>query len=238
MLGGLIHRGFSAGKEGGSPAVIQPLSVTQNGKYDAPAGVDGFNPVLVKVASSSSSLIDSIKKFTKIAELDILEGYKVVFSWDPELTYRTGYAPSTDSWASGKYSYLSRVYFDSSIWGALYHGDVLIEAQRVYIDHAINQYANNYDGSLGPLSETVRYANIKVISEPTFTKRSNNKFFDVNITISRDTILTNFNISEQTTYNYTYEMRYSPGSYSECSELDPIGYALEMQAILKLLNGF
>ena len=222
---------------GGDP-VIQPLTITENGQYEAPEGVDGFNPVEVKVASSSSSLIDSVKKFTKIAELDILEGYKVVFSWDPELTYRTGYAPSADSWASGKYSYLSRVYFDSSIWGALYHGDVLIEAQRVYIDHAINQYANNYDGSLGPLSETVRYANIKVISEPTFTKRSNNKFFDVNITISRDTILTNFNISEQTTYNYTYEMRYTPGSYSECSELDPIGYALEMQAILKLLNGF
>ena len=100
------------------------------------------------------------------------------------------------------------------------------------------QYANNYDGSLGPLYKTVRYANIKVISEPTFTKRSNNNFFDVNITISRDTIVTNFDASEQTKGNYTYEMRYTPAIYSECSELDPIGYALEMQAILKLLNGF
>ena len=36
-------------EEGGSPAVIQSLSVTQNGKYDAPAGVDGFNPVIVNV---------------------------------------------------------------------------------------------------------------------------------------------------------------------------------------------
>ena len=36
-------------EESGSPAVIQPLSVTQNGKYDAPAGVDGFNPVIVNV---------------------------------------------------------------------------------------------------------------------------------------------------------------------------------------------
>ena len=48
MLGGLIHRGFSAGKEGGSP-VIQSLSVTQNGRYEAPEGVDGFNPVIVNV---------------------------------------------------------------------------------------------------------------------------------------------------------------------------------------------
>ena len=33
----------------GGSGVIQPLSVTQNGKYDAPAGVDGFNPVDVNV---------------------------------------------------------------------------------------------------------------------------------------------------------------------------------------------
>lgn len=237
-MSGLIAKALTYGVNGGKGANIQPLSVTQNGKYDAPVGVDGFNPVEVKVASSSSSLIDSIKKFTKIAELDILEGYKVVFSWDPELTYRIGYAPSTDSWASGKYSYLSRVYFDSSIWGALYHGDVLIEAQRVYIDHACNDYANNYDGSLGSLYETVRYANIKVISGPTFIKSRNNSFFEVNMTISRDSIVTNFDISEQTTGTYTYDLRYSPFPYSECSELDPIGYALEMQAILKLLNGF
>ena len=221
----------------GGSTNIQPLTVTQNGKYNAPEGVDGFNPVEVKVASSSSSLIDSIKKFTKIAELDILEGYKVVFSWDPELTYRIGYSPSTESWASGKYRYLSSVYFDSSIWGSLYHGDVLIDAQRVYLDHARNDYANNYDGSLGPLYKTIRYANIKVISGPTFIKSRNNNFFDVNMTITRDSIVTNFDTSKQTTGTYTYDVRYNPLSYSEGSELDPIGYALEMQAILKLLNG-
>ena len=58
MLGGLIHRGFSAGKEGGSPAVIQPLTVTQNGKYDAPEGVNGFNPVLVNVPEGSGGIWD------------------------------------------------------------------------------------------------------------------------------------------------------------------------------------
>lgn len=236
---GLFVLGYQAGKKkGGSPAAIQPLTVTQNGRYEAPEGVDGFNPVEVKVASSSSSLIDSIKKFTKIAELDILEGYKVVFSWDPELTYRIGYAASTDSWASGKYSYLDNMSFDSSIWCSLYHGDVLIEAHRIYMNRGYNYYANNYDGSLGSLYKTVRYANIKVISEPTFTKRGNNNFFEVNMTISCDTIVTNFDTSEQTTGTYTYDLRYLPTTYSECSELDPIGYALEMQAILKLLNGF
>ena len=34
---------------GGSAAVIQSLSVTQNGPYEAPKGVDGFNPVIVNV---------------------------------------------------------------------------------------------------------------------------------------------------------------------------------------------
>ena len=34
---------------GGSPAVIKPLTVTVNGTYTAPAGVDGYSPVYVSV---------------------------------------------------------------------------------------------------------------------------------------------------------------------------------------------
>lgn len=34
---------------GGSTAVINPLAVNGNGQYNAPAGVDGFNPVVVEV---------------------------------------------------------------------------------------------------------------------------------------------------------------------------------------------
>ena len=78
-----LEAAYMAKMCGGSGA-IQSLTVTQNGQYNAPEGVNGFNPVEVKVASSSTNLIDNIKKFTKIAELDILEGYKVVFSCDPE----------------------------------------------------------------------------------------------------------------------------------------------------------
>ena len=37
---------------GGSDPVIQPLSVTENGTYTAPAGVDGYSPVTVNVPSS------------------------------------------------------------------------------------------------------------------------------------------------------------------------------------------
>ena len=41
--------GYLLGLEEGGSGVIQPLTVTQNGRYDAPAGVDGFNPVDVNV---------------------------------------------------------------------------------------------------------------------------------------------------------------------------------------------
>lgn len=34
---------------GGSPAVIQPIIITENGKYEAPEGTDGYNPVNVSV---------------------------------------------------------------------------------------------------------------------------------------------------------------------------------------------
>lgn len=37
-------------KSGGSSAVINPLSVTQNGTYTAPSGVDGYSPVTVNVS--------------------------------------------------------------------------------------------------------------------------------------------------------------------------------------------
>ena len=41
--------GYLLGLEEGGSGVIQPLTVTQNGRHDAPAGVDGFNPVDVNV---------------------------------------------------------------------------------------------------------------------------------------------------------------------------------------------
>lgn len=51
-------------KSGGSSAVINPLSVTQNGTYTAPSGVDGYSPVTVNVSGgggSSGSPYDPVK---------------------------------------------------------------------------------------------------------------------------------------------------------------------------------
>lgn len=40
----------------GGGAVVQPLSVTQNGTYNPPSGVDGYAPVTVNVSGSGSDL--------------------------------------------------------------------------------------------------------------------------------------------------------------------------------------
>lgn len=38
-----------------SESVIEPLTITENGTYNAPEGVDGYNPVVVNVAGGSSA---------------------------------------------------------------------------------------------------------------------------------------------------------------------------------------
>lgn len=43
---------------GGKPAVIEALSVTSNGIYSAPEGVDGYNPVEVTVPNNTNIIID------------------------------------------------------------------------------------------------------------------------------------------------------------------------------------
>lgn len=44
---------------GGGSAVVQPLSVTQNGIYNPPSGVDGYAPVTVNVSGGGSDVIVS-----------------------------------------------------------------------------------------------------------------------------------------------------------------------------------
>ena len=42
----------------GSGAVVQPLSVTQNGTYNPPSGVDGYSPVTVNVSGITYTFAD------------------------------------------------------------------------------------------------------------------------------------------------------------------------------------
>ena len=43
---------------GGGSAVVQPLSVTQNGTYNPPSGVDGYSPVMVNVSGITYTFAD------------------------------------------------------------------------------------------------------------------------------------------------------------------------------------
>lgn len=45
---------------GGGGAVIEPLSVTENGTYTAPSGVDGYSPVTVNVSGGGGYSIDDL----------------------------------------------------------------------------------------------------------------------------------------------------------------------------------
>ena len=42
--------------------VIEPLTITSNGEYTAPAGVDGYNPILVSVTSGDDGIWSAIEK--------------------------------------------------------------------------------------------------------------------------------------------------------------------------------
>ena len=45
---------------GGGSAVIKPITITENGSYTASEGVDGFNPIDVKVNNVYSDIIDIV----------------------------------------------------------------------------------------------------------------------------------------------------------------------------------
>ena len=47
-----------AASERSAKAVIQPLEISENGTYTAPAGVDGYNPVVVDVPAPEIKLQD------------------------------------------------------------------------------------------------------------------------------------------------------------------------------------
>jgi hypothetical protein len=49
---------------GGGTPVVQPLSVTQNGTYNPPSGVDGYAPVTVNVSGGGSTVSVEYQNYT------------------------------------------------------------------------------------------------------------------------------------------------------------------------------
>ena len=87
--------GYLLGLEEGGSANIQPLTVTKNGKYDAPEGVNGFNPVLVNVPAAVKSItITKNGTYTPPAGYD---GYNPVIVKNPyETLYKLEHGGGDD----------------------------------------------------------------------------------------------------------------------------------------------
>ena len=89
---------ITTGTASGGSAVIQSLSVTQNGTYTAPTGVDGYSPVTVNVSGGGGG--DSA--WTKVAETS----YQVNTTSTSVETVATLKTGDSSIWTSDKWVYV------------------------------------------------------------------------------------------------------------------------------------
>lgn len=82
---------------GGGGAVIEPLSVTENGTYTAPSGVDGYSPITVNVSGGGGS-----SAWTKVAETS----YQVSTTSTSAGTVDTLATGHSELWTSSKWVYV------------------------------------------------------------------------------------------------------------------------------------
>jgi hypothetical protein len=52
----IVNQGFAKAVLGGGSATVEEKTITENGTYTAPDGVDGFNPVTVAVPAPEIKL--------------------------------------------------------------------------------------------------------------------------------------------------------------------------------------
>lgn len=64
------------------PPVIQPLTVTKNGTYPVPNGVDGFNPVNVDVLQTQGEEYSGSYEITPAVEQQIMQTAEKVMRED------------------------------------------------------------------------------------------------------------------------------------------------------------
>ena len=135
-----LEAAYMAKKCGGS-GVIQPLTVTQNGQYNAPEGVGGFNPVIVDVSGSGNiSRLDLLNSAVTLGEITPVDLWTVKIKWS-----KNALGGSCSTTATG-----INVYF-TTYWACFYkNGDFKFAEPISSVAGAVDYVSYNYrsDGSM------------------------------------------------------------------------------------------
>ena len=127
--------GYLLGLEEGGSGVIQPLTVTQNGKYDAPAGVDGYSPVNVNVPDRYD------------------DGYSDGYSDGEKAGYEAGFPAGADSVVIKPLSVTENGTYYAADYGCKGFDPVNVNVPDRYDDGYADGYNSGYDTSFGTAGE-------------------------------------------------------------------------------------
>ena len=168
---------ITTGTASGGSAVIQSLSVTQNGTYTAPTGVDGYSPVTVSVSGGGGS-----SSWTKVAETS----YQVSTTSTSAATVATWETGDSSIWTSDKWVYVRTRDTEGKRNGYFYGTDTFF--------YNVNPINNTYLTSVvSALRITKRYMNDLV-----YTTATNGQ---TGYGVYPDTIYNNGNIRIRKRYN-------------------------------------
>lgn len=145
--------GYQAGKKKGADPVIQPLTVTQNGRYNAPAGVDGFNPVIVDVSGSGDiSRLDLLNSAVTLGEITPVDLWTVKIKWS-----KNALGGICSTVATGINVYLT------TYWACFYKNGEFKFAEPIAGAGRIDRLAYNYlsDGSMY-VGYKCEYSNVSI----------------------------------------------------------------------------
>lgn len=184
------------GTASGGSAVIQSLSVTQNGTYTAPVGVDGYSPVTVSVSGGGSS------SWTKIAETS----YQVSRTETSATTVATWDTGHNELWTSNKWVYV-RVRDSAGKRNEYFYGSDQFFC-NVYLVNGTSS-----TNTTSAIRNTIRVSSNGFIVYPTTTTTGYGVY--------ADTLYSDGGIRIRTRYNSTYSLTID-GTYKvEVYLLDP-----------------
>ena len=132
---------------GSADPVIQPLTVTENGKYEVPAGVDGFNPVSVNVPVGDNPTLDDFVSLPTQATLEygrFKNEYKLlympqnVFDLRQSTLYRPGYHQPEVTFSRYLYSVVCVVNKNGAPYYAFSYFIALEEYFKYYSEYVDN----------------------------------------------------------------------------------------------------